>query len=304
MSVGGWLYPWCVKYADWGGLTPRGTSAPGDGTDAGGRAVRADDQAVGSRWRLRVIEKSAYQWHQLWRDGGVQALASRGPSGSRCRLSPGCLEKPGGHADRRAVPRLLERLRRHPVDAPARLQSSGPRPAGGRTRRTVRHRVAGGALGGGKRARAACGGYVCFEDEAGFTRRPPRRRTWVRRGVTPVVTIPGGCLPGPAVPFQQPPHRRHRQARPQTTADHRLDPGKRPSLIVEALRGRALAEFFLQRGEMGIGDGRGVSRARGAQASMPPSRQARRQRSTDRTLTRRSFAITAVFSPAANRSPA
>ena len=43
--------------------------------------------------RLRVSRKSAYQWHQLWRDGGVQALASRGPSGSRCRLSPRCLEK-------------------------------------------------------------------------------------------------------------------------------------------------------------------------------------------------------------------
>nr|WSX54352.1 winged helix-turn-helix domain-containing protein [Streptomyces sp. NBC_00974] len=43
--------------------------------------------------RLRVSVKSAYQWHQLWRDGGVQALASRGPSGSRCRLSPQSLEK-------------------------------------------------------------------------------------------------------------------------------------------------------------------------------------------------------------------
>ncbi|WP_406066914.1 IS630 family transposase [Streptomyces sp. NBC_01077] len=43
--------------------------------------------------RLRVSVKSAYQWHQLWRDGGVQALASRGPSGSRCRLSPRSLEK-------------------------------------------------------------------------------------------------------------------------------------------------------------------------------------------------------------------
>ncbi|MFD3678212.1 hypothetical protein [Streptomyces sp. NPDC058613] len=51
--------------------------------------------------------------------------------------------------------------------------------------------AAGGDLGGGKRARAACGGYVCFEDEAGFTRRPPRGRTWGRRGVTPVVTISG-----------------------------------------------------------------------------------------------------------------
>lgn len=43
--------------------------------------------------RLRVSVKSAYQWHRLWRAGGVQALASRGPSGSRCRLSPRCLEK-------------------------------------------------------------------------------------------------------------------------------------------------------------------------------------------------------------------
>nr|BFD86955.1 hypothetical protein StreXyl84_63560 [Streptomyces sp. Xyl84] len=43
--------------------------------------------------RLRVSRKSAYQWHQLWRDGGREALGSRGPSGSRCRLSPRCLEK-------------------------------------------------------------------------------------------------------------------------------------------------------------------------------------------------------------------
>nr|WP_329875433.1 helix-turn-helix domain-containing protein [Streptomyces sp. BE20] len=42
--------------------------------------------------RLRVSQKSAYQWHQLWRDGGVEELASRGLSGSRCRPSPWCLE--------------------------------------------------------------------------------------------------------------------------------------------------------------------------------------------------------------------
>ncbi|MEN1882400.1 winged helix-turn-helix domain-containing protein [Streptomyces mirabilis] len=43
--------------------------------------------------RLRVSRKSACQWHQEWCDGGVQALSSREPSGSRCRLSPRCLEK-------------------------------------------------------------------------------------------------------------------------------------------------------------------------------------------------------------------
>ena len=49
--------------------------------------------------RLRVSRKSAYQWHQLWRDGGPEALASRGPGGSRCRLSPRCLEKPAAYLD-------------------------------------------------------------------------------------------------------------------------------------------------------------------------------------------------------------
>jgi hypothetical protein len=39
--------------------------------------------------------------------------------------------------------------------------------------------------------RAACGGYICFEDEAGFTRKPPRGRTWGQRGVTPFVTVSG-----------------------------------------------------------------------------------------------------------------
>ncbi|MFD0338974.1 helix-turn-helix domain-containing protein [Streptomyces sp. NPDC127117] len=78
----------------WGRADRRGTSAPGDGAYAGSRAVRAEDQAAEAARRLRVSLKSAYQWHQRWREGGVQALASRGPSGSRCRLSPRCLEKP------------------------------------------------------------------------------------------------------------------------------------------------------------------------------------------------------------------
>ncbi|MFD7729684.1 winged helix-turn-helix domain-containing protein [Kitasatospora phosalacinea] len=49
--------------------------------------------------RLRVSSKSAYQWHQLWRDGGIEALASRGPGGSRCRLSPRCLAKLAAYLD-------------------------------------------------------------------------------------------------------------------------------------------------------------------------------------------------------------
>ncbi|GAA2815892.1 hypothetical protein ACFQ0M_00280 [Kitasatospora aburaviensis] len=49
----------------------------------------------------------------------------------------------------------------------------------------------GGDLDGGRSARAACDGWLCFEDEAGFTRRPPEGRTWGRRGITPIVKVSG-----------------------------------------------------------------------------------------------------------------
>jgi len=35
------------------------------------------------------------------------------------------------------------------------------------------------------------GAYVCFEDEAGQGLRPPKGRTWARRGARPVVRVRG-----------------------------------------------------------------------------------------------------------------
>jgi DDE superfamily endonuclease len=46
-------------------------------------------------------------------------------------------------------------------------------------------------VAGGKRLAAAWGAWICFEDEAGQTRRPPKARTWARRGQTPVVEVSG-----------------------------------------------------------------------------------------------------------------
>ncbi|MFG2425910.1 winged helix-turn-helix domain-containing protein [Streptomyces sp. NPDC048448] len=43
--------------------------------------------------RLRVSRKSAYQWHQMWKEAGAAALVSRGPGGQRNKLSPYCLNK-------------------------------------------------------------------------------------------------------------------------------------------------------------------------------------------------------------------
>ncbi|MBW8706995.1 hypothetical protein MBT84_45935 [Streptomyces sp. MBT84] len=51
--------------------------------------------------------------------------------------------------------------------------------------------MSGGDLAGGKTFRAATGAFICFEDEAGVTGRPPKGRTWGRRGITPTVRVPG-----------------------------------------------------------------------------------------------------------------
>ncbi len=46
-------------------------------------------------------------------------------------------------------------------------------------------------MGQGSRLAAATGAYICFEDEAGQNLRPPKARTWGRRGHPPVVRMSG-----------------------------------------------------------------------------------------------------------------
>jgi hypothetical protein len=46
-------------------------------------------------------------------------------------------------------------------------------------------------VAGGKRTAADLGAWLCFEDESGQGLRPPKGRTWGRRGHTPVVTVTG-----------------------------------------------------------------------------------------------------------------
>ncbi|HEY3956373.1 MAG TPA: transposase [Streptosporangiaceae bacterium] len=51
--------------------------------------------------------------------------------------------------------------------------------------------MAGGGLAGDKRTAADVGSWLCFEDESGQGLRPPKGRTWGRRGHTPVVKVTG-----------------------------------------------------------------------------------------------------------------
>ena len=51
--------------------------------------------------------------------------------------------------------------------------------------------MAEGDVAGGKTVAAEHNAWLCFEDEAGQTLRPPKARTWGRRGRTPVVAVSG-----------------------------------------------------------------------------------------------------------------
>ncbi len=51
--------------------------------------------------------------------------------------------------------------------------------------------MAEGDLAAGKRTAAALGAWIVFEDETGQSLRPPRSRTWGRRGITPVIRVRG-----------------------------------------------------------------------------------------------------------------
>lgn len=46
-------------------------------------------------------------------------------------------------------------------------------------------------LGEGPRLAAETGAWICCEDEAGQTLRPPKARNWSRRGHTPVIAVSG-----------------------------------------------------------------------------------------------------------------
>jgi putative transposase len=81
--------------------------------------------------------------------------------------------------------------------------------------------VAGGHLAGHKSAAADLGAWLCFQDESGQGLRPPKGRTWGRRGRTPVVTVTGG-----------------HDTRVSLAALLAVRPGHRPRLIYRTHRAR------------------------------------------------------------------
>jgi transposase len=77
----------------------------GGGLDAEDRARRERVRLAAAEWfeegatdrevaeRFRVTRMSANRWHRTLTAGGRPALASKGPGGARCRLSPAQLDE-------------------------------------------------------------------------------------------------------------------------------------------------------------------------------------------------------------------
>src|SRR6266508_749519 len=90
-----WLrgYSGIMRYPDGGGLSAQARCKR--------EAVRMQAAAWFSQGvrvrevarRLRVSDNSAYVWRRRWQANGESALVSRGPGGSRCRLSSGQISR-------------------------------------------------------------------------------------------------------------------------------------------------------------------------------------------------------------------
>jgi transposase len=90
----GWRgYAWFVRYADGGGLTAEGRARREKVRLQAAEMFAKDADPVQIASSLRVSTKSVYQWRRVWRAGGQEALASRGPGGSPCRLDEAQLEQ-------------------------------------------------------------------------------------------------------------------------------------------------------------------------------------------------------------------
>ena len=75
-----------MRYADGGGLTAEGRARRESVRLQAAEMFAQDANPVQIAGELRVSTKSVYQWRRAWRAGGEEALSSKGPGGSPCRL--------------------------------------------------------------------------------------------------------------------------------------------------------------------------------------------------------------------------
>ncbi|WP_420824026.1 MULTISPECIES: IS630 family transposase [Streptomyces] len=201
-----------MRYAQGGGLTPKKQAAREQlRLEAAERFARGEKTRDVAR-ELRVGERQVEKWRRTWREGGAEALRSKGPMCvellspaqwerlvrelERGTLAHGWDEEQGWTLVRiRAliirlflveytVQGVWKLMRRHgwSPQVPARRALERDDASVERWRSEV---------GDGKATAAAQDAYICFEDEAGQGLRPPKGHTWAPRGRTPQVRVRG-----------------------------------------------------------------------------------------------------------------
>jgi len=202
-------YARAMRYPDGGGLTAAERARRERVRLAAAELIEegASDREIAKRFR--VSRMSANRWRRTLAAGGKQALASKRAGEARCKLTLAQLREleavlDAGPAtwgwadqcwtlDRGAGPRAvrggLHAGRAGCAAAPDRLERAGPGPPGLRAGRGGHRRLGKGGLACHKRTAADLGAWLCFEDESGQGLRPPKGRTWGRRGRTPVVKV-------------------------------------------------------------------------------------------------------------------
>jgi transposase len=203
-----------MRYPDGGGLTPEGRAKREAVRLKAAELFGQDVPSPEVAQRLRVTPQAVNNWRRAWTTGGEAALASKGPGGSPCRLDDTQLARLEAELDRGPAAHGWDEDQRWTLprvtDLIARLfrVSYTDRGVGyllhrmGWTPQVPVHRAAkrdDAAIEAWRRERwpritvmrRPGGAWIVFEDEAGQGLRPPKARTWARRGETPVVSVSG-----------------------------------------------------------------------------------------------------------------
>ena len=172
----------------------------------------ASDREVAKRFR--VSRMSVNRWRRALAAGGREALASKGAGGAKCKLTAAQVAEleavldagPAacGYADQCwTLARVADQAWRRfgveytlagmdvllhrigwSVQVPARRAAERDEEKIARWREDTWPVI--------KATAADLGAWLCWEDESGQGLRPPKGRTWGRRGRTPVVKVTGG----------------------------------------------------------------------------------------------------------------
>src|ERR1022692_3605681 len=232
-----------MRYPDGGGLTAEQRARREQGRVAAAEVIEAGAGDRGGAKRCRVSRMSANRWRRALAAGGRAALACKGAGGAKCKLTVPQLRELetvldagpaawGWDEDQCwTLARIAELVRRRfrvrytlagldlllhrigwSVQVPARQAAERDEAAITWWKED---------LARGKRTAADLGAWLCFEDESGQGLRPPKGRTWGRRGHAPVVKVTGG-----------------HDTRVSLAAVIAVRPGRRPRLIYRTHRAR------------------------------------------------------------------